>query len=126
MTDYPTEPADILEAAADLLQSRGWQQRAFSDHADPRKATAFCAIGAIRTATGYSLAAVEYQNFGAVLYNVYRERYVYSMQASVALAAKVGGDVPAWNDRPDRTAEEVIDVMKHAAKDLRNRAALHE
>lgn len=126
MTDYPTEVADILDAAADLLQSKGWQKGAFSNATDPREATAFCALGAIRAVTGYSMAAHEYVESSGGDYAFYREKYMYAMQASVALAAKVGDNVPGWNDRPGRTAEEVIDVMKHVAKDLRNRRALHE
>jgi len=124
MTDYPTEPADVLEAAADLLESKGWQQGAFDNAVNPDDSTAFCALGAIRAVTGYSLAKRNYIRDGD--YALYRERYRYTLQASVALGAKVGLDVPAWNDRPGRTAEEVIDVMKHVAKDLRNRGILHE
>jgi hypothetical protein len=124
MTNYPTDPADILEAAADLLESKGWKQGEFMNAIDPDDATRFCALGAIRVVTGYSMAAKEYRQAGD--YATYRERHRHSMEACLALAAKVGQDVPTWNDRPGRTADQVIDVMKHAAKDLRNRAALHE
>lgn len=115
MTDYPTEPADVLEAAANLLESKGWGQGEFMNAIDPDDATKFCAVGAIRTVTGYSLAGRRDED-----YAVYRKRYACSLQANVALGDKVGTDVVHWNDQPGRTAEEVIDALKQTAKDIRN------
>jgi hypothetical protein len=127
-SDYPTDPADILEAAADLLETNGWIQGEFEFNGK------FCAVGAIRQVSGLYQSAVALQELGRTnMYN--RDSTDYDICTSTSSAAEsalsdslgsqaVDGGlvyVPSWNDEPGRTADEVIDLMKHTAKDLRNR-----
>jgi len=121
MTNYPTDPADILEAAADLLETTGWTKGAYArnkdgDHADEDSpaqiAESYCAAGAIRRVAG----CYDFSGIGRTsLFN-------NATDIERMLAKQVGfGSLPAWNDQPERKAHQVIDLMKHTAKDLRNR-----
>lgn len=122
MTDsYPTDPADILEAAADLLETKGWTKGAYhrdmyneSDDDDGQHAASYCAAGAIRRVTGcYDFTRARRESF------VNRATDIEKM-----LAREVGElTLPGWNDKPERKRDEVIDLMKEVAKDLRNRKA---
>lgn len=122
MTDYPTDPADILEAAAELLETHGWSKGAYArnkdgddEDDDAQNAASYCAAGAIRRVSGcYDFSRAR------------RRMPVLSNATEIEgmLAKQVGfGNLPAWNDQPERKRHEVIDLMKHTAKDLRNRKA---
>jgi hypothetical protein len=118
MTHYPTDPADILEAAADLLESTGWTKGAYhrnmyndSDDGDAQNAVSYCAAGAIRRAAGW------YDHHSVPMARG-------TMDIEAMLAEKVGVIcLPSWNDKPERKVHEVIDLLKETAKDLRNRKA---
>ena len=133
MTDYPTDPADILEQAADLLETNGWCRGDFEDNAGRH-----CAVGAIRCVTGQQAVEQEIHEASTRLgtspnlhlRNKFKEVMNASLDATNILAEKLsqtwrGPDeyvyIPTWNDEAARTADEVIDLMKHTAKDLRNR-----
>jgi hypothetical protein len=129
-TNYPTDPADILEAAADELQTNGWIKKRLKD-VDGRH----CAIGAMQKVAGYEEAWRQHIDGWRPAETtpeplVTREPLVEAskryMLAEAVLAHHLSQEgltvgVGGWNDQPERTAEEVIDVMKHVAKDLRNR-----
>lgn len=112
------ETADILEKAAEVLETRGWCQGTYHNPAGR-----VCAVGAVRTAV-----------WGAPLLRdlereVSTKDYVKVNEALMVLAEDIGlqnwNDLaPGWNDHPDRTQDEVIDAFKHAAKDLRNKKEL--
>jgi len=120
MTNYPTDPADILEAAAGLLETTGWTKGAYhrnlygsSDDDDAQHAVQYCAAGALRRVAGcydHSLPrSLRFANTSVT-------------NIETMLAREVGAVcLPTWNDMPERKAHEVIDLFKEAAKDLRNR-----
>jgi hypothetical protein len=86
--------ANVLNDAADHLCFGGWVQ---GQH---YRGTASCAVGALDRATP-------------------RSRLV--MQAEETLKRYLGvRSIMSWNDSPDRTADEVVNAMRHAAKELRD------
>jgi hypothetical protein len=91
---FPIDPADILEAAADLLETKGWIQ------GRSKNENGYCAMGAISEASGH--------NYHRIL-------------ATLPVIEMWAAALVHWNDQETRTADQVIDLMKHAAKDLRNR-----
>lgn len=89
-----TTPADVLDAAADRLARDGWCQ------GDYYRGTRSCAEGA--------------------LLSVHVEPRI-RIAACEALFEAVGRtDIPAWNDRTGRTAEEVIAKLREVAAHLRS------
>lgn len=96
--------ADVLEAAAEVIEVKGWCQKESVD-GEGR----VCVLGAVQSAD---------------LLN----RHPLTVRAMRALRNRLGlvqnYDVIAWNDRPGRTEGEVLDLLKHTAKDLRNEATV--
>ena len=125
MSDYPTDPADILERAAEVLETEGWTQEEFRTPRDKfgREYT-YCAIGAIRQAAGW------YKHEQAVGWDQHEFRLAdpdcaEAVESLVHLLEKDltehGHDLITLNDDESTTADMIIDLMKHTAKDLRNR-----
>ena len=103
------EVADVLDAAADLIENVGHcKGKAVASRGSVP--LAYCALGALGRA--------------AVMTGSGISRYA---DARKALLVEIWGnprraysDIATWNDRPERTAAEVIDTFRRAAKDLRN------
>lgn len=118
-------PAEVLEKAADLLETIGWVQgeEIVYGSNDPDAGlviTGMCARGACRVAVGLDKSDM----------NAPMQQIKSFMGGFRALHAGLNiqpkdpwGSVPGWNDFPGRTADEVIDMMKRVAKDLRNEEA---
>jgi hypothetical protein len=119
-----TDVAGALEKAADLIETVGWVQGKSVQYgrqydpfdpfdgpvpgpwARPVQILGYCASGALSRGAS---TGQEYEGAMAVL------------------AYEVSGwnrklSVIQWNDTPGRTKYEVIDAMRHAAKNLRNEA----
>lgn len=104
-------PAAILRRAAERVR-RGWTQKVHARTADGKQrmwdapdAVSWCAYGAIRA-----------EAIGEITAN----------EARLALARRVNPDMDAvapWNDRPERTAEDVAATMDAVAAELE--AATH-
>lgn len=108
--------ADVLRRAADLLEEFGWAQGyyAFSEtgaYAAPTCSAAvrFCAVGAMTRAA----------------WDLTRDEYDFDPDVALGLAGYRSFDakgrvtscgVPAWNDAPGRTREEVIARLREAAE----------
>lgn len=105
--------ADVLRRAADRVQFRGWTQGmlardAAGEGVSPFKpeASEWCALGAF------------YADFGGWnLSGAHREAY-----AALTIYA---GSIPAWNNAPERTADEVADTMRRCAKVWENGELSH-
>lgn len=110
-----TEAADILEQAADLLETVGHCKgfsRAYSKGGHDLRVIGYCATGALREMADKAGS------------------YLPLVAAHEALAARLPADfcpdsnvttrIITWNDAHVRTPSEVIDLMKETAKDLRN------
>lgn len=95
------DAADILEQAADVIDTYGWKQLDIGSISD-----GFCAIGALRQA-----AWVDGKPANRAAY----ARAMSSLQAKVFTVA-------GFNDTPKRTQGEVTDLLRSTAKDLRNEA----
>lgn len=135
--NYPTDPADVLEAAADLLETDGWTQGKTRRWNEDGDIIGYCAIGAIQQVTGvYQTVDGVYQTVDGVCQTVDQHDYptatIQWMNAGIAAQQLLSGHLPLhplgwkypgvaqWNDAERRTAAEVIDLMKHTAKDIRN------
>lgn len=105
-----SEVADVLDRAVDVLETHGWTQGSVMKVIDGKPR--FCAVGAVRVATGF-----------IGLNGLTRDVSAMCLSAEVedTLMGYVNGLVPAWNDHVLRDKFEVIDAMKSLAKDLRNR-----
>ncbi|MGI8682037.1 MAG: DUF6197 family protein [Mycobacteriales bacterium] len=108
VTEHPqpaaptTTVADVLDDAADYIETNGWCQKTMYAAGDGPHPAA-CAMGAIlRTAP---------------------EGHWFVGRAIDELAHTVGHTVRrssvAWNDDPDRTEQQVLDMLRLAAKDAR-------
>jgi len=109
-------PAEVLEAAADLIESRGWCQGRYAaiavdggscGHLHP-EATCWCAEGAIGRVAGLTLWAL-WQLDGRC-------------GALAAMRDYLGRSVVTWNDEKGRTAEEVARELRACAAKLRGGA----
>lgn len=108
--------AELLEQAADLIETAGHVKGQFSAVAlnadgEVTEFLGYCALGAL------SAAHHRHTDWGIASYTC----------ALLTLSSQVSRDfgsgiIPHWNDDPVRTPGEVIDTFKHAAKELRNEA----
>jgi copper chaperone CopZ len=98
MTDQTV--AETLNRAADLIEAEGWRQHGLGRPGGPH-----CAIGAIRRVDG--IPEVE----------VFPSKGTHTYEAAEVLLAHTGfvTDVADWNDAPERTAAQVVEVLRAAA-----------
>jgi hypothetical protein len=105
--------ADVLEDAADHIERHGWQQGAYGTAGAPT-----CLRGAVRAVQVGLLGRAGCEQESDVL-----------AYAATAIGPDIGwtmvatGDpyvdavlIPSWNDRDGRTQQEVLDVLRKAAK----------
>lgn len=117
--------AYVLERAADDIATNGLAKgRLLNDLGQ------HCAIGAIGCAVG-----LQFDNWGAFLDDDgYAHSTVHAAAERLVPYINCGGPpmhdrwvgawdcVVTWNNARERTADEVVEAMRHAAKDLRNEA----
>lgn len=95
----PISVPEVLTRAADLLEEKGWCQ-----HYPVDMEGRMCAVGAIR-------AASEGQEQGYFASRV-------AVKAQQAVEKAIGGDfISRWNDRPERTKDEVIALFRTVASE---------
>lgn len=106
-------PAEVLEKAADLIESRGWCQGRYAaighnddscSHLDSR-AACWCAEGAIGRVAGIQIPQLD-------------GRY----PAIAALRDHLGSPIVKWNDEMGRTRAEVVRELRACAAKLRGGA----
>lgn len=101
-------PADILEAAADELDARGWQRHHVGTNDGPK-----CAIGAINfVATGDSY------DTPATDMNLYQAKRA-TLRARAALCNELDENVAVFNDKTAKDKRYVTRAMRRTAKKLR-------
>lgn len=83
-------PADVLDAAADQIERHGWAQLVFDAKDGSR-----CVLGAINRVVGST--------------------YIQRDRSKELLWAYIGQSPMYWNDKPGRTADEVIETLRKAA-----------
>lgn len=118
------DPADLLEQAADALESGrvGWMRGdiGFRTPGSDRGHEAMaCAIGTLRhVAFGSPRMAGLVSPLAAEF-----RAYLSLEDRAISAMGFPGGtsELASWNDSEANQKEDVIDLMKHAAKDLRNK-----
>jgi hypothetical protein len=132
------EVADVLEKAADILESEtvGWCQDNYYI-LDNSRVLSVCALGAVRAAIAIDMglsieAIVSNWDQGLVEQVVDGETYVsdavrlHMDRVPVPEGYELAHEQDGWegihefNDIPGQTREEVVELMKTIAKDLRN------
>ena len=115
------EMADMLEAVLELLETCPWGQGVERISADK-----ICAQDAISMAAAGVTTWDEYvQVINSPKRKVLWEKEEQTLEH---LSCRyLNGDLLfEWNDEPGRTKDEVLDLFRHAAKDLRNEAKPEE
>lgn len=119
MTDSPSPMtvADVLNAAADLLEPEGrWTQGAYARKADgtelqtplAKSATCYCMFGAMAVA-----CRTNPENGGNAKYS----KAVTAVLDSLRISS-----IDFWNDRPARTQAEVVHALREAARTALSKA----
>lgn len=98
------EVTKFLLRTAEVLRTGGWQQHGFGTIR--QTSLPHCYIGAMRV--------VAAQDDEYLTETAYRRHPIY-FEARKAVKEDLGGSVPAWNDAPSRTAEEVIEHAENVA-----------
>ena len=100
-----TEVADVLDEAASLYESGtyGWVQGMYS-YDPPGAKPKRCMLAILEVAT----SRLDYLDAIAMRA---RARKVIGVEI---------GHIPTWNDHHERTLDDVIEILKGTAKDLRN------
>lgn len=110
-------PADVLEKAADLIENVGWHQGNFDVRSLDGAALGFCAAGAC------TYALTQNARFLPPEVKDVHDAAAKALSAEVLKVAPfTKGSIPRWNDHSGRTKEQVIDLLRHTAKELRNNA----
>jgi intergrase/recombinase len=106
-----TDARSTLRQAAEYLSENGWTQGKLLEKIDGKQAA--CAMGAIRVVSGPSeLASTRGEKSEAA----YRLLSGYLDEKGVLPADEAAlHPIARWNDRMERTAEDVILAMKDAA-----------
>lgn len=112
MTPTPEQIADDLDAAADILITDGWCQNGFSD--DEGRVCALGAIGRATLGDAYPFLVDKPAD--------QRERY-YVACWEISEQVPHHNHVPIWNDDPKRTEDDVHDLLRDTAKQLREQGA---
>jgi hypothetical protein len=99
---------DLLEEAANLLETVGWVKGTQERRVDG-SVIGYCAIGAMRAAAA-SQASINVYMRAEDLFNAWVRREIGAI------------GIVAWNDDVAKGSSEIIDGMKQCAKDLRNEA----
>jgi hypothetical protein len=104
--------SEVLNRAADLIQSRGWTQEAKGGwFPEPNADTPVCAEGAIR------LAVAEAGMWATAKTSICHALSDYLGDLYPECFNPISGRVIVfnWNDRKGRTAEQVLEAMRAAA-----------
>jgi hypothetical protein len=113
------EVVDLIENAAEHIERHGWHQHDYAPPAehegDTPEGKPVCILGALAT----SLVWVDFGDRQAWTTTSFEPT---SQAASEAVAETLGGhssgELAAWNDTVGRTAQEVLDLLHRAAKEL--------
>lgn len=100
------EVAEVLDKAHDELLVRGWAKGSGVD--DEGRVCALVALGA---------ALHPELTSRAVLCRPFDKK---TEAAGIAFRDYIDDCIPAWNDAPERTIDDVLDAFRHAAKRVRN------
>jgi hypothetical protein len=105
--------ADVLDDAADWLETHEWLQGRLSDPEGARVGltTAACALGSLHLAWCSWSQGSGNPAICSAAYDAFIE----------VIDADTAGDITDWNDEPGRTKQQVLDTFRAAAKQERMR-----
>lgn len=136
MVSNDLETAQVLEDAADLYESEqiGWCTGTWVEKTDrgETETLSMCAEGALMKAAGfdqeyiYSYGKYVLLQTDAYLRNMDDDAFRRYEGARRIVGDTVGYDIPPWNDELVAGKQDVIDVFREIAKDLRNQAPAEE
>ena len=121
-----SEAADVCDRAADVILANGWHQGALWPGRWPKPTewtpgTPVCLVGSLRVAVGAVNGVSTVSDWG----NLPRALGAYDAVKAKLRETEPGPltwDPAAWNDHPERTADEVIETLRQTAKTLREDA----
>ena len=111
--------AELLTKAADLLVEKGWTRETYQDGNG-----CMCAVGAITVAAGGSFiydeddAPEDFTGPNCDTDPIYAAIEAVENVVNGAVSSRASFCVVEWNDEQGRTAGEVIDVIRFAAKQV--------
>lgn len=119
--------ADVLDKAADILETEGWGKGAYLDNQTGKR----CTVGAIRHAVcGNSFVNTDRDQIGPTILKAIHilDTYIASndpefskrMRSSTSRGANF---VITWNDTGNRTQEDVVNALRKAANEAREKVA---
>jgi hypothetical protein len=123
-------PADVLEKAAGFLEVTGWTQRISHEVNGNNEVIGACLNGAcwlaaagltdreIITADDVSSIDINFVSFSPFQKTALNAAWNAIMETHV--------DPIGWNDEPERTLGEVVDLLRETAKDFHNQAQPEE
>lgn len=136
MVSNDLETAQVLEDAADLYESEqiGWCTGTWIEKTDRGEVEtlSMCAEGALMKAAGFNEQHIHaYGKFALLQTDIYlrdvdRDAFRRYVGAWRIVGETVGYDIPPWNDELVAGKQDVIDVFREIAKDLRNQAPAEE
>lgn len=100
----PPTVKDVLKTATKLISNGGWTQHSYRRATD--EGMKYCAIGAIEKAMEDVLGKYDSTMFSAAVGKIY-----------LHLPPEFSSSIVSYNDTTGRTASEVIEVFKKAAKE---------
>lgn len=106
---------ELFDKAVEVLEQRGWCQGKL-EATDGR----VCAVGALRAAAWGDPYSRTFP--GEEKVDVEPVERALDAVNAVLSGPRARSMIVSFNDEPGRTAEEVIDLFRRVAKDLRNKA----
>jgi hypothetical protein len=107
MTEERMSAPDMLESAADLIENVGHARRSYKSFDAEMRVTGYCITGAIYLR-------------GNTLFETKEAIAAVRMEILRRFPHRYDGDIAVWNDFHASDGAEVVDVLRHAAKNLRN------
>ena len=102
--------SEVYNKAADMVES-GWTQNAYARDSQ-EKPTYPCRNNAESWCLSGALIAAVYNLRGGVYYSSDDAEKAFKLSEDLGLPC---GDTAEWNDNPDRTKEQVVDLLRDAA-----------
>lgn len=105
--------ADVLDSAADLIEKHGWTRGDFGN-----ELVGFCALGAMNRVVNELFRCENFIKQSGHWYTL-RQAQIALDRHLVANGLASAGSIAAWNDRLAKSAQDVLDTLRAAAKEER-------
>lgn len=116
--EQTTTASRVLLRAADLLEEHGWVQRQYGDDA-----VGFCLVGAIDRVTFYcqgDLGPSIWSEGPELITEIESRLCRFVGPEDVEKASSARNALVLWNDRRERTKDQVVNVLREAAGEGRS------